>query len=84
MELESITLREVSQVQKDKDHVFPLTCGNRTLKINVYIKTYTITYTHIPVHVFIHSTHSHKTWNMVVIVTLWRVSGALHLCMKMT
>jgi hypothetical protein len=40
MELENIILSEVSQVQKDNDHMFSLICG-RQIKIQIYIYIYT-------------------------------------------
>jgi hypothetical protein len=38
MQLENTILSEVSQVQKDKSHMFSLTCGRHIRKINTYTK----------------------------------------------
>jgi hypothetical protein len=47
MELENIILSEVSQVQKDKSHIFSLINGRQIQKINIYTKTNMITYAFI-------------------------------------
>jgi hypothetical protein len=47
MELENIMLREVSQAQKVKGHIFLFICGRYTYKLNVYINTYMIIYMYI-------------------------------------
>jgi hypothetical protein len=39
MQLEDIMLSEVSQVQKDKGHLFSLIRGREIQKINIYTKT---------------------------------------------
>jgi hypothetical protein len=46
MELEDILLSEISQVQKDKNCMFPLICGRQIQKINVYTKQMR-SYTHL-------------------------------------
>jgi hypothetical protein len=38
MQMEGIMLNEVSQVQKDKGHMFSLICGRQIQKTNVYTK----------------------------------------------
>jgi hypothetical protein len=50
MELENIVLSEISQVQKDKDHIFAHMWKidpNVNTKVTIYTYTYTYTYTYI-------------------------------------
>jgi hypothetical protein len=47
MQLEDVMLSEVSQIHKDKDHMFSLICGRQIQKINIYTKTNVIIYEHI-------------------------------------
>jgi hypothetical protein len=44
MQLEDIMLSEVSQAQKDKDHIFSFICARQIRKINIYTKTNVIVY----------------------------------------
>jgi hypothetical protein len=68
IELEIITLSEVSQVQKDKGCMLSLTCGRQIPKINVYTNINMIVYTHT-------HTHTHIYVNMTAIVGLSEVTG---------
>jgi hypothetical protein len=45
MELESTMLSGVNQVQKEKGHMFSLTCERQMQKINIYTKANMILYT---------------------------------------
>jgi hypothetical protein len=48
-------LSEISQIQKDKDHMFSLLCGRQMqLQIHYHIYTYIYTYIHIYVCIYIH------------------------------
>jgi hypothetical protein len=44
MQLEDIMSSEISQAQKDEDHMFSFICGRKIQKINIYTKPSMIIY----------------------------------------